>query len=177
MFDCYVGPSRLQYNCSGSVPRLMGEALDLQDFQLEEKGPEYDLTAKLSRPATRSEMDATFAEFLRERMGVQYHFEKRSIKAEFLTVVNKELLKKLPESHDAIPPAEPVDVVKVGKPYRWAEFVQRSFDGDDERLECRNISFRFLAEMLHVYYRLPIVDDTGMSERFNLTHCRPLGSG
>ena|ERR1017187_1875210 len=28
-FGCYVGPSRLQYNCSGSVTRLVAEALNL----------------------------------------------------------------------------------------------------------------------------------------------------
>jgi uncharacterized protein (TIGR03435 family) len=148
----------------------MGEALDLQDFQFEEKGPEYTLTAKLSKPTTRSEMDATLAEFLRERMGVRYHFEKRPLKGEFLTVVNQELLKKLPESRDAIPPADVVTV--TGRHSRWLEFVQREpvpGPEDQERLECRNISFHFLAEMLHVYYRLPTVDDTGTSKRFNLT--------
>ena len=51
---CYVGPGRLQYNCSGSVPRLVAEALNLSPFQYEKAGPpEYVITAKLSEPADR----------------------------------------------------------------------------------------------------------------------------
>jgi uncharacterized protein (TIGR03435 family) len=173
IFDCHVGPSRLQYNCSGSVPKLIGEALDLQAYQYKETGPEYVVTGKLSKPVKRSEMDATLAEFLRESMGVHYHLEKRPMKAEFLTVVNKQLLKELPESHDAIPLAEAMPG-QNGVHARWVEFVHKEpvLDEpgvDQERLECKNISFRLLAEMLYTYYRTPIVDDTGTSERFNLT--------
>jgi len=170
IFDCHVGPSRLQYNCSGSIPKLMGEALDLQDFQYEERGPEYTLTAKLPNPATRSDMDAMLAKFLKERMGVRYHFEKRSMRAEFLTVVDRELLKKLPGSSDAVPLADVVN--GAGRHARWQAFVERQTirgPDDQERLECKNINFRLLAEMLQLYYRLPIVDDTGTSTRFNLT--------
>jgi uncharacterized protein (TIGR03435 family) len=172
-FDCHVGPGRLQYNCSGSVPKLVGEALDLPAFEYKETGPEYVITGKLPKPLKRSEMDATLAEFLRDSMGVRYHLEKRPMKAEFLTVVDKQLLKQLPESHDAIPLAEAM-TGKYGVHARWVEFVHKETVSnepgvDQERLECKNISFRLFAEMLYTYYRTPIVDDTGMSVRFNLT--------
>jgi uncharacterized protein (TIGR03435 family) len=121
----------------------------------------------------RLQYNCTLAEFLRDSMGVRYHLEKRPMKAEFLTVVNQQLLKELPESRDAIPLAEAMPG-QNGVHARWLEFVHREAVSnepgiDQERLECKNINFRLFAEMLYTYYRTPIVDDTGTSVRFNLT--------
>jgi uncharacterized protein (TIGR03435 family) len=87
---CYVGPGMLQYNCTGTVAGLVAEALNLENYQF--KGPAftvgtgytftandpvYAITAKLSKPATRQQMDEMLGRFLQETMEVRYHFEKR----------------------------------------------------------------------------------------------------
>ena len=97
------------------------------------------------------------ADFLKNQMGVRYHFEKRPVKGEFLTVVNKELLKKLPESHDDIPMA---DVSKTGgRDEHYGDFVERQLIGDEEQLKCKNINFHLLVQLLQLYFRLPIIND------------------
>ena len=171
LFDCHLGPGQLQYNCTGPASRLIAEALDLQKFQFNDNdkqpGAEYALTAKLSKPAKRFQIDAMLADYLQNQMGVRYHFEKRSVKGEFLTVVNKELLKKLPESHDDIPMA---DVFKFGgRDIRWSDFVEREMIDGHETLKFRNINFQLLVEVLEQYFNLPIINDTGLNTRFDIT--------
>src|ERR1017187_2143710 len=164
-FGCYVGPGRLQYNCSGSVTRLVAEALNLSNFQFEKAGPpEYVITAKLSEPSTRQQMNDMLARFLQDQMGVRHHLEKRPIKAEFLTVASPELLKKLPVSHDPVPIADTGMLYQVGQ---FFEMKAVSSDGEAPSV-CRNNTFRLLAQVLHIYYGMPVIDETGLTTRFDL---------
>jgi uncharacterized protein (TIGR03435 family) len=167
-FGCYLGPSRLQYNCSGSVTRLVAEALNLSDFQFEKAGPpEYVITAKLSDPATRQQMNDMLAHFLQEHMGIRFHLEKRTIKAEFLTVADPELLKKLPASHDPVPPAE-ASSPGMPMPTIGQFFDQKpAYDGGSQII-CKNINLYLLAQILHRYYGVPVIDETGLTTRFDL---------
>lgn len=171
LFGCYLGPSRLQLNCSGSVPRLVAESLDLSDFQFEKTGPpEYVITAKLSEPATRQQMDDMLAHFLHDQMGVRYHLEKRLIKkADFLTVASQELLKKLPVSHD------PVSLAKMPArpgfpPIPESQFCQGTGDRDGaSQATCSNVTFHTLAQLLYRFYGVPVIDETGLTTRFDIT--------
>jgi uncharacterized protein (TIGR03435 family) len=36
------------------------------------------------------------------------------------------------------------------------------------RVSCSNITFPLFAQLLHRYYGIPVVDNTGLSQRFNL---------
>jgi uncharacterized protein (TIGR03435 family) len=174
LFGCYIGPGRLQYNCSGPVTKLMAEALNLSDFQFAKSSlPEYVVTAKLSRPATRQQLDDMLANFLQERMGVRYHLERRPIEGEFLTVVSQELLKKLPVSHDQVPLADawsgPASM--LGSPMvRFGQFVDSKAGPvkGEIQLTCTNINFYLLAQLLHRYYEVPVIDETGLTQRFDL---------
>jgi len=103
---CYFGPGMLQYNCRGTAPALVDEALNLDDFQFKAAGPGNTITAKLSKPAARQQMDEMLGRFLQEQMGVRYHFEKRRIKAEFLIVTSPDLLVNLPVSNNPAEEAE-----------------------------------------------------------------------
>ena len=167
-FGCYVGPSRLQYNCSGSVTRLVAEALNLSDFQFEKTGPpEYVITAKLSEPATRQQMNDNVARFLQEKMGVRYHLEKRPIKAEFMTVAFQ---KKLPVSHDPVPLAYLSPSRLMGFPTtpngQFYDHIIRS--REESQITCRNITFHALTQILYLYYGVPVIDETGLTTRFDL---------
>ena len=167
---CYVGPGRLQYNCSGSVPRLVAEALNLSPFQYEKAGPpEYVITAKLSEPATRQQMNDMLARFLQENMGVKYHFEKRPIKAEFLTVASPALMKKLPVSHDPVPLAL-VSPSRLGfAMFPPDQFCEKGpFVDGETQTTCRNITFHLLAQILRESFGVPVIDETGLTTRFDL---------
>lgn len=167
-FGCSVGPGQLQYNCSGPIARLMAEALDLSDFQFEKTGPpEYVVTAKLSAPATRHDIDSMLGRFLQEEMGVRYHLEKRSIKAEFLTVTSEDLPKKLAASPDPPPLAD----ASSGSAFRPNQFARQEMGAREAetRVICTNISFHLLAQLLRRYFAVPVVDDTGSTLRFNIT--------
>ena len=169
LFGCYVGPGRLQYNCSGSVTKLMAEALGLSTFQIEKASPpEYVITAKLSEPATRQQMNDMLASFLQEHMGVRYHLEKRPIKAEFLIVASTELLKKLPASHDPVPFA---DTSSASNPVHPAGQFCKSKPGSHEgeiQTICTNTNFYLLAQILGRSYGVPVIDETGLTTRFDL---------
>ena len=173
LFGCYVGPGRLQYNCSGSVPRLVAEALNLSDFQFEKAGPpEYVITAKLSEPATRQQMNDMLASFLQEHMGVRYHLEKRPIKADFLTVASQELLKKLPVTHDPVPLAYVSSGSTLNQGFAILpdlQFCEQAVPvGEEIQTTCRNITFHLLAQILRRYYGVPVIDETGLTTRFDL---------
>jgi uncharacterized protein (TIGR03435 family) len=173
LFGCYLGPGRLQYNCSDSVPRLVAEALNLSRFQFEEAGPpEYVITAKLPDPAPRQQMNDMLACFLQEHMGVRYHLEKKPIiKAEFLTVASQELLEKLPVSHDPVPLA----LVSSGSSLGWAMIPDGQFceqrlgsrEGESQ-VSCKNINFHLLAQILRRFFGVPVIDETGLTIRFDL---------
>jgi uncharacterized protein (TIGR03435 family) len=179
---CYVGPGMLLYNCRGTVPALVAEALNLDDFQFKAAGPGYTITAKLSKPATRQQMDDMLGRFLQEQMGVRYHFEKRPIKAEFLIVTSPDLLVNLPISNDPIPVAAEYDHPVIrgfhGPVPRFVHFAEvpeayRSSNSPlwvegETRIACRNITFRLFAQLLYVQYKLPVIDETGVAQRFNL---------
>jgi uncharacterized protein (TIGR03435 family) len=170
-FGCYVGPGRLQYNCSGSVTRLVAEALSLSPFQFEKAGPpEYVITAKLSQPATRQQMNDMLARFLQEQMGVGYHLEKRPIKADFLTVASRKLLDKLPASHDPVPLAylSPDRLMGFATTPNSQFYDQILRSREESQIVCRNITFRVLAQILYLYYGAPVVDETGLVTRFDL---------
>lgn len=172
---CYVGPSMLQYNCKGSVPKLLMEALNMSDFQYKETGPPmYTITAKLSKPATRPQMDAMLKQFLLEKMEVRYHVDKRPIKGVFLTLESRELLKNLPLSNEPIPNAMDESFLGVPSNSRFHTFVvaRRGFPKGTTEIQCNNITFRLFAEVLYRYYgyqgRVPVIDETGLDRRFNL---------
>lgn len=174
---CYVGPGMLQYNCRGTVPALVAEALNLDDFQFKPAGPGYTITAKLSKPATRQQMDEMLGRFLQEQMGVRYHSERRPIKAGFLNVTSPDLLVNLPVSTDPIPVAVEYDHPVIrgfhGPVPRFVHFAEvperdRSTNSGETPIECRNITFRLFAQLLYVQYKLPVIDETGVAQRFNL---------
>jgi uncharacterized protein (TIGR03435 family) len=169
LFGCYLGPGRLQYNCSDSVPRLVAEALNLSDFQFEKAGPpEYVITAKLSEPATRQQMNDMLARFLQGQMGVQYHLEKKPIKADFLTVASQELLKKLPAPHDPVPLAYVSSgrQLGLGMPSDVQFCNQKpGLNKDELQTTCTNINFNLRAQILYRYYGVPIIDETGLTTR------------
>jgi uncharacterized protein (TIGR03435 family) len=179
---CYVGPGMLQYNCRGTVPTLVAEALNLDDYQFKAAGPAYTITAKMSKPATRQQMDEMMGRFLQEHMGVRYHFEKRPIKAEFLIVTSPDLLVNLPVSNDPIPVAaeynHPVIRGFHGPVPRFVHFaeVPEAYQSSKSPLwvegqtpiACRNISFHLFAQLLYLQYKVPVIDETGVAQRFDL---------
>jgi uncharacterized protein (TIGR03435 family) len=181
VYGCRVGPGMLQFNCSGPIQMLVAESLNLSDFQFQRPDlshmsneVSYSITAKLSKPATRQEIGEMMGNLLREKMGVRYHMEKRPIKAEFLTVASKELLSKLPESKDSIPFADEADSGPRWFPTQmFMQFTETDYSNpnrpqNEVDINCKNITFYLFAQLLHRYYSVPVIDQTGLAKRFNL---------
>jgi uncharacterized protein (TIGR03435 family) len=87
--------------------------------------------------------------------------------------VSQELLKKLPVSHDQVPLADawsgPASM--LGSPMvRFGQFVDSKAGPvkGEIQLTCTNITFYLLAQLLHRYYEVPVIDETGLTQRFNL---------
>ena len=172
-FGCFVGPSKLQYTCSGSVTRLLAEALGLSDSQYDEKRgdkAEYVIAAKLLAPATREQMDAAMRHILLENLGIQYHFEKRSLKALFLTISD---LKKLPIAKEALPEADawPGPPARLGDPMpAYTQFVKSlpTTNPDELRTQCTNITFSSLVQVMRRFGML-VVNATNSELRVTVT--------
>jgi uncharacterized protein (TIGR03435 family) len=176
---CYVGPGLLQYNCTGSVKRLVAESLNLSVEQWPGsedyygKDALYAVTGKVSTPATREDMDAMLNSYLREAFNLRYHFEKRPIEAYFLSVVSKDLLSALPVVTEPTPFAAPGPASLGNYPRpRFLPFAQqdRGTKGETEsKVRCSNITFPLFAQAVSRYFAVPVIDETGSALRFNMT--------
>jgi uncharacterized protein (TIGR03435 family) len=180
---CFLGPGDLQYNCSGSVPALVAESLNFDPYQFRAAGPVYTIVAKLSKPAPREQIDAMLGRFLREKVGVVYHLEKRPIKAEVLRVTSREILKNLPVSADPIPLAVEFHVpqIPIRRSWQYVQQLETFARVPYYKLRCTNITFRMLAQLLYDKYGTPVIDETGITSRFNIEftkeHSEDLGGG
>ncbi len=121
---------------------------------------------------------------------MRYHFEKRPIEAEFLIVTSPDLLVNLPVSSNPVPiaaeynhPTMPWFHGPVPQLLPFAEvpegYTSNSslwVDGETP-IVCRNISFHLFAQLLSLQYKVPVIDETGLSQRFNLDITVKRGEG
>ena len=158
---CWMGPGMLQMTCYGTVPELTAESLGLFRFQFQKSGPDNNITAKLSSPATYPQRQEMLRNLLADNFKVLYHLEKREMAARFLSVAYPELLAKTSEAptvEEFSPSGETI-----------ARMHRTTLPNGDVRFELKYASHHELAELFSVF-RLwggVVVDESQTAKKFD----------
>ncbi len=155
---------------------LIATAYDVEYFQVSSPVPldrqNFDLTAKVPEGATKEQFRAMLRNFLAERFHVKLHIQSKEFPAYELVVA-----KTGPKLREAVPGA-PAPRSPAGD--GWPELppdgpairaMMGSISGGSTlvRLRAQQEPLSALARMLRVGEDLPVVDKTGLTDKYDFT--------
>jgi uncharacterized protein (TIGR03435 family) len=160
-------PDPGMYRCSGcTLATLILKAFDLQNYQFPGRtslgSGTFDVKAKVPEGATAVEFQAMFQNLLKERFGLTYHFQEKSLRGYHLVIAKSG--SKLKESGEA---ARPPAVDQHGSETHAHSGVIAF--GGTARYKAADQSVEVLARLLSDQLNLPVDDRTGLQGKYDFS--------
>jgi len=161
-----------------SLTDLMDAAFKVRNYQI--LGPEwlksdrFDISAKLPEGATREQIPEMLQNLLVDRFKIKMHRETKPLPVYGLIVAKGGLkIKEVPPDPNAPPASDKAPIgmeVQGGRQGVSIKLPQgATFSIGQNRLEAKNLSLKYFADVLSRFMDRPVVDMTGTKGNFDLT--------